>query len=297
MSITIYNQFQSRIIVLKRLILISLQTSNIALVTFIYPSVRKFLPSFVDYLNQQSTQEYHLLIFNDGIETPDQWFEALRKPFRIITTKSTSPLDIRFEALNYLKETVFDKFIFQDSDDGLSANRVEVVSKWLDNYDLVVNDIDLMDFEGNLTSQKIWGNRFKLKSEFKAEDILNHNFVGLGNTGITKILLEFIPDNPTENLIAVDWFLFFNMLRASKKTGFRTSECTTYYRQHIENTIGVSENTKLYNIKAARKLHFSALNKVGAFTDITQYEENIIVPAIKNHQYPYWWEIKKNYSI
>lgn len=271
-----------------------MQTLNTALVTFIYPSVRKYLPSFVDCLNQQTTQEYHLLVFNDGIETPDQWFEALRMPFKIITTKSTSPLAIRFEALNYLKETSFEKLIFQDSDDGLSTNRVELVNKWLDKYDLVVNDLDLMDSDGNMSAQKIWSNRFKLKSEFKSEDILNHNFVGLGNTGIKKIMLDYIPDKPTENLIAVDWFLFFIMLRASKKAGFRTSECTTYYRQHSENTIGVSENTKLDNIKAARKLHFSALNKLGDFTDITQYEENIIVPAKKNHQYPYWWEIKKN---
>lgn len=268
--------------------------SKIALVTFIYPSVRKYLPSFVDYLNQQSIQECHLLIFNDGIETPDKWFGALKMPYRVITIKSTSPLEIRFEALNYLKETSFGKFIFQDSDDGLSANRVEVVDKLLDKYDLVVNDLDLMDSTGNIITQKIWSNRFKLRSEFKAEEILNYNFVGLGNTGIKKDILDYMPDKPNEFLIAVDWFLFFNMLRASKKAGYRTSECTTYYRQHSENTIGVPENSKLDNIKDARRLHFSAMKWLVDLTDITQREENIIVPANKNHHYPYWWEIKKN---
>jgi hypothetical protein len=76
-------------------------------------------------------------------------------------------------------------------------------------YQIIVNDLDLIDVYSNVYELKIWKNRFSYKSTFNYDDITNYNFVGFGNTTIHKYLLDFFPSRPNVDISAIDWYIFY----------------------------------------------------------------------------------------
>lgn len=266
-------------------------SNPVALVTFIYPAVCQYLPSLVSYINKQSISQFSVIIFNDGVASPDAWFQSLRLPFEIIPVQSSTPMAIRFEALTRLKKMPFEKLIFQDSDDGISENRIAVVTKWLNQYVLVVNDLDLINQSGTVTDKKIWDTQFKSTNEFTFQDLNDSNFAGLGNTGINKRMLMHLPKMPREQIVAVDWYLFYAMLKQSNATGYRTSTCTTLYRQHEGNTIGRMNTEKTNFALKVKCLHYTALHEAGLIDQIPMKKEKTNTPHKSEYQHPFWWEI------
>jgi len=262
-----------------------------AVITFIYPAAEPFLAELVQYLNQQTTQQFTVLAFNDGVQEAKQWFQNLSMPYQIINVESRTPMQIRFEALHLLKSLPFRKLIFQDSDDGLSPNRVEIVSSLLDEYAFVVNDLDVMNERGQITYEKLWQVRFENANHFNNEALISCNFAGFTNTSILCELLDSIPPIPKNEIVAVDWFLFYSMLKQSGETGFRTSACATFYRQHGENTIGQMTADKRAMAIEVRKQHFHALQAAGL---IAENEEHLLETTSNLPQEsPYWWEIEQ----
>lgn len=257
--------------------------SKPALVTFIYPSATQYIDFFVQNINAQTTADFVLLVFNDGVEKAETFFETVNVPFLICEVEGANPMEIRFAGLEALKTSVFQRFIFQDSDDGLSANRLSTVHQLLNDYSIVVNDLDLMNEEGVIFKRSLWKSRFDDNNVFEAQNISNCNFAGLGNTGITAELLRFLPPMPSIEVIAVDWYLFYVALAKSGKSGCCTSECTSFYRQHVANTIGLRQpNQELMD--KTRQLHYEALK-----------QSAIEIERSKNETYnqkpdAFWWE-------
>ena len=262
-----------------------------ALVTFLYPAAEKYLSELVADLNKQTDKNFTVIAFNDGVQKPEQWLNSLEIPYQVLSVKADTPMAIRFEALKLLRtENVsFDYLIFQDSDDGLSANRVEVTSNLLQDYQLVVNDLDIIDERGQILSTHIWKERFAKKSTFSSENLESYNFTGLGNTAIRTQLLESVPEQPRQELIAVDWFIFYSIMKKTAILGYRTSQCTTLYRQHSQNSIGQMTAEKYDLALKVRAKHAAALQA-----------QNLNVPESlqsiypePNHPYdnPFWWEL------
>lgn len=253
------------------------------LLTFVYPAVTRYLDFLVKDVNAQNIDEFVLLIFNDGVKNPNKYFDKVKIPYLISDAVGKNPMEVRFAGLEQLKKTAFRQFIFQDSDDGLSTNRIQVVSQLLNNYPLVVNDLDLIDEKGMIFQELIWKNRFEENPSFKFQELSTSNYAGLGNSAITSELLRFLPPKPTKELIAVDWYLFFCALRLSGVKGYRTSSCSSRYRQHSNNTVGLQQPNK-ERIHTAIQLHFQALKELGI---------EIVVNHTKvSNQRPdaFWWE-------
>jgi hypothetical protein len=263
--------------------------SKIALVVFIYEKAIKYFDDLIDSINYQSNSDFEIIIFNDDVQEPNIRFENLKAPFRIIDIKNETPSGIRFKALEILSELNFDSYIFQDCDDCLSDNRIDAVINLLEKYQLVVNDLDIMNEASDIIEHKIWFNRFKHSQIFTCSDIENYNFVGLGNTSLSRNLLKFVPKPPIQDIIATDWFLFYSILNKSKIEGYFTSKCTTFYRQHTDNTIGIADEKKIQKILTSKKNHYKLIGLDSKINELNSIK--MVLPNSHKHEYPFWWEL------
>ena len=193
--------------------------------------------------------------------------------------------------------------VFGDADDYFAKNRIEVSKALLKDFDIVVNDIELVN-ERNVRIKKGYlSRRIKDKEVLGIQDISDRNFMGMSNTAVKSSLLESLVIN--EDVIAVDWFIFSVLLKKGCKAVF-TSETETYYRQHGGNTIGLDsmDERKLKNAIKAKRLHFremaknhfeykrpyeqmKALEKRFPISFLKEYMETICLQKIEN---PFWWK-------
>ena len=258
-----------------------------AVVIFIYEASSKYFTSLVNSLNNQSVSAFEVIIFNDDVIMPINYFKKLKVKYQIFDLLNDSPTGIRFQGFKILKNLNFDIYIFQDCDDELSVSRVKEVTLLAKRYHIIVNDLDLIDVFSNVNELKIWKNRFSNKSTFKYGDIINYNFVGLGNTTIHKYLLDFFPSRPKVDISAMDWYIFYSVLKSTLITGFFTSSCSTQYRQHPNNEIGIADINKLKQIIETKNSFNSLIGIDNIFQDSTKFK----LPIKKSNHFPFWWEL------
>lgn len=261
--------------------------SKNALVCFLYNDAVKYFDSLIYCINSQTTKNFEIIFFNDNIVNLEGKLKNIEVPYRIFDVKSNCLLEIRFEGLKILLQLDFDSYIFQDCDDLFSNNRVELSLKLLKKYSLVVTDLDIIDENDNLLHSRIWSRRFEANHEFSCKDIQNFNFVGLGNTSISKKILKFIPNIPSEKIKAIDWYLFYSILSKSKAIGYFTSECSVKYRQHNNNTIGIQNTLKVQDILFTKM----QINKLLDLDTEDLNASHFKLPENTVNKYPFWWEL------
>lgn len=260
---------------------------KIAIVIFVYEASSKYFNSLVNSINNQSVSTFEVIIFNDDVNEPNKYFNKLKVKHRIFNLSKDTPTGIRFQGFEILKNLSLDIFIFQDCDDELSRSRVNDVSLMAKKYQLIVNDLDLIDVYSNIYELKIWKNRFLDKPTFVFDDILNHNFIGLGNTTIHKSLLEYLPSCPKFDIAALDWYIFYSVLKNSLINGIFISTCSTYYRQHPNNEIGIADVDKLNQIIKIK----NTFNSLISSNDVLQDSKKFKLPIKKPNHFPFWWEL------
>lgn len=268
--------------------LVLLYEMSFKVVVFIYKSASKYFNSLIFTLNNQTELDFEVILFNDDVNDPNSRFSNLKMSYQIIDLTSKFPQDLRFEGLKILKKFKNSFFIFHDCDDLMMINKVELIKKISSNYMLVANDLTTINEFGLDISKHIWRLRFE-KNEFEYHQILNYNFVGLGNTSLHSELLNFLPEKPNVKLNAVDWFVFYKILESSKAVGYFTSETTTLYRQHSENTIGIANGNYIDKIIETRNQFY---NLIGLDVEKKIYLDDSL-PEQKTNNFPFWWELKK----
>jgi len=269
-----------------------------AVVTFIYPKVVRYLDQFSETLKAQTNQHFTLLIFNDGVESQhlDSFLKKLNTEYVLINV-SGDPVKIRFIALEYLRKSGFENVIFQDSDDLMGTNRIEVIEKHLSSHPLVVNDLDIANDEGVVYYPAIWGASFEKRSDFSFLDILKFNFAGLSNTSIRCSVLHDISFKTDSFLQAADWYIFFLILYTKNIKGYFTKDTRTIYRQHESNFVGIDHNNgqeRQEINQSVRQQQFTALKgKIGE-TEFARLEKlyGEFTP-LKSFDNPFWWEQKE----
>jgi len=266
-------------------------------VTYIYPKATSYIPDFVKSLNEQTKTSFSLLIFNDGLKDADDFFTNYRGNYQIVEEKGT-PLEVRVSSLQYLSSYSNAFFIFCDIDDTFSDNRIESVTHHLNNYDLVCNDLTIMNNSGLISHENVWRSRLGNNFEFDYTFIEDLNIIGFGNTGVRSELLKTNVLKPTVN-VAADWFIFYQLIYYTQVKCLFTSECTTHYRQHDDNLAGLSSDITIDKVKRAiemKTLHYKALTQIGIdktellneLQKIDIYKE-ILTPS-SNTLFPFWWE-------
>lgn len=271
-----------------------------AFCSVIFPANLIYFKDFLVSLEQQTDSDFVLLLFNDGVENLTDYFKESSLNYKIINVKG-SIAETRTQLFDYLKKSTFEKIIFGDTDDYFSLNRVADCKEYLNKFDIIANDLILVDENNNLLSNLYWKNRLELKEIITLESLKNFNFLGLGNTAIhRKVLPESIFFDA--NIVAIDWFLYSIILKSNVKVGF-TSSSFIYYRQHGANIIGRKELTfedfkKGFTVKLN---HYSNLARVipdfqSLATQYVDFKERITESNYRkiikknNIPNPFWWE-------
>ncbi|MDB4060502.1 hypothetical protein N9515_00915 [Vicingaceae bacterium] len=210
-------------------------------VTVVFPENIIYFEDFVSSINRQTCKEFHLLIYNDGVVGLVSMIGIINVKFSVVDLpEGLSIADNRTFVLENLRNSEFKYAVFGDSDDYFPSNRVEVNRKYLEDYDVVVNDIHLV----NMNKDLLISDYFELENnkEINFIDLKDKNCCGLGNTAIQ---ITSLPENITFNssIAAVDWMLYSRILLEAKAAIY-TNETFIYYRQHHLNAIGLKSITK-----------------------------------------------------
>jgi len=268
-----------------------------ALVTFIYPEAKKYLPQLFESINNQTFKEFDFVVFSDGVLDREVDWKNINH--YLISQKGT-PIEIRIESIRVLKALSYENLVFVDADDTMSNNRIEKSIKLLENYCFVCNDLNRINQAGILIESEIWKDRLSTNFEFDSDFILNKNILGLGNSSIRKEILNIEIKSPDQSIVAGDWYIFYSFLKLAREKAIFTSDCSTNYRQHLNNVIGSKEFSKdrLKAILNAKKTHYEALAHAD-FNEVKCELEKVNVSLARNLNYislnelprnPFWWE-------
>jgi len=236
------------------------------LVTFVYPGVELFLADLLTSIAAQTNKDFDLILFNDGIDET-QLRKIVAKFVGSYVVKIVAsygePPKIRQRAISYLQVEGYDYAIWVDADDFIESNRVEVTLRELKRFDIVINDLHIVDASGSLIECHYLSNRIKANQLVSYKDIERLNFIGFSNSAVNlnKINFEIIIPN---NIIAVDWFLYYVLLK-NKLTAVFINETATSYRQHENNTVGIKKISRelLRSEIRVKARHYAALVAIG----------------------------------
>jgi len=210
---------------------------NVAFLTVIFPMKEEYLIDFFNSLTNQTFNKFDVIVINDGyknfrdIQIKYEDLSIIELPF------SDTPSKNREFGINYCIKKNYDILIFGDSDDYFTNNRIAKSIDLLTNHNIVVNDLTTFD-ETGILHNNYFSNRLKNNQIIDYNFIINKNILGLSNTAINLKILDKVLINRNE--VAVDWFIFKNLLKLDYKAIF-TNEIITYYRQHYNNTLGLKE--------------------------------------------------------
>ena len=208
---------------------------KIAFLTTIFPMKRQFLIDFFNSLNNQTHDNFDVVVANDGYSNFNEIKLKYGKLNIVELECSNTPAKNREYGINYCIERKYDILIFGDSDDYFSNNRVELALEALNSNDIVVNDVSLFDNNGTYEDMYI-SNRLENDSKVNFNYIKNKNIFGLSNTALKINILSRVSFD--KDLVAVDWHLYKGLLKNGCKAIF-TNKAITYYRQYKDNTVGL----------------------------------------------------------
>lgn len=278
-----------------------------AILTTVFPAVEKYLPTFLNSINQQTNQYFDLIVVNDGIADLNSIVNSLPKERYFVLQPGKTFVENRLIAINFTQKNQYQHIIFADADDLLSDNRVETIQSLLKVHPIVANDVDLMNEDGALFLENYFSQSIKSEIDYDFQFLENKNFVGLGNTAIRTNILPTTIEMPS-TLKMPDWYFFYTLMRRNELRVFFTNKTKTLYRQHADNLIGLKEiTTQRIELGLQVKInHYQ--NLVNEFPDLIstlkeiEYTNNYFHSS-KTHQenyinkvktlnldFPLWWE-------
>jgi len=273
--------------------------------TVVYPGIEPFLFDFFQSLKNQTTEDFSLILVNDGVDNIDSFFQGFNSSRITVLESGKSPAENRIIGIQHALHLNAKYLIFGDSDDFFSKNRVASSIQILEEgADVVVNNLSAVDVNGDLLDSNYLSRRIDDKSKITIDFIQDKNLLGLSNTAVRTSLLKNL--NVPKHLIAVDWYLFSVLLLHKSKAIFN-AEANTYYRQHGANTVGVGCLDELNILKQLKikTQHYEAMNQLSdQYNDlflykktlqklknepqlISNYVDFLKKKAVKN---PLWWE-------
>lgn len=274
--------------------------------TVLYPGMEKWIDEFADSLSKQDFPDFDLVMINDGLDL--EQLKGIGQKFNCkILTPSGSIAGNRNKGFSYIVKNGYRFVIFSDSDDLMGKNRISLCRELLKDYDIIVNDLTVINSKGKTITAHYLSRRLKDRQSIRLEDILDHNIIGLGNSSVKAEVLNgiVIPDE----LKVVDWYLFTKLLSRGCKAVF-TSSASTLYRQHESNILGF-HRPDTHNIRSLiqqKYRHYYHLQNLSShhkkrFAEYDQLIQNIKDPVFLESylkqireelpDFPFWFESVK----
>jgi hypothetical protein len=277
---------------------------KISLVLYVYPGIEKYLNDLIKSINNQSNKKFDVIIFNDNANNLNVLFKDLEIHYSIVDVAG-SINEIRFNSLKILRTIKSEYVIFQDADDFMDENRIEENLKALRNYDLVVNDLCLVNENSQIMENSYWAKRLGNDFEFDEKFLRDKNIVGLGNTSIKKTLLIDPRLSFSPLPLAFDWFLFYQIFKLNNLKALFITNTITYYRQHQNNIAGIKklDFPRLKHVLNVKNAHYNALSNIGfdfkkELNQLNQIQVDIIdflkFNSEKENFNFLWWEETNN---
>jgi len=204
---------------------------------------RQYLFDFFNSLINQTYKKFDVIVVNDGYKDFEKIKTIYAQNLNIIELKySSTPAKNREYGINYCIDNKYDILIFGDSDDYFKNNRIEKSLEILNDADIAVNDLSLFN-ENGVYEEKYLSHRLNNLDVVNFEFITNKNIFGMSNTAVKlKNISKVTFDN---KIIAVDWYFFKILLKQGLKAIF-TNETVSFYRQHENNIVGLSNEDNTY---------------------------------------------------
>ena len=278
---------------------------SVCFVSVVHQNVRGFLKEFLQSLYNQTYDSYDVILFNDGLNKKEIYDYFPKFKFRIIDVVG-SPNEIRNQVISFLINSDYQYCVFGDADDFFENNRIEANIKLLKNYDIVANDVHLVNSRGELLHKNYFSNRLSNLKLIDPDFIFDKNIFGLGNTAIRISLLSdrlFV----SENVLAVDWQIFSRILLMNDARAIFTNNTGIYYRQYDGNMIGLDSldleklnfmvNVKIEHYRTLLKFTDLFNKKLASYIELKTYlldKENSVkylnkIKVVKA-SFPLWWE-------
>lgn len=240
----------------------------------IFPNNMPYFNAYCHSLSLQSDKDFSVLLFNDGVLAEEISAVLSLYPWVKVSVKEVSGSipSVREIAINQLCNTSFDNIHFLDTDDFIPANYIEIKRDLLKEFAVVVADLSTTDQNGQILKNGKISSRLPDGFIIEQDFLYHKNIMGMSNTSLRRNIL--FPIQVPENLIAVDWFVFFNLMR-NRKAIFTSKTCT-YYRQHGANTLGDNNITKDVLLRKTQAM----LNNAEALAGKYKEFENQL-PALK----------------
>ena len=270
---------------------------RIAFGTVIYEQAWEWWKEFVESLNAQTTQEFEVLILNDGVskEQVSLLKEVLNYDTYIYDVeKQASISEIRIQLLRIAKRMGYDLLVIGDFDDIFAKNRVEsIIKRW---------DEDITFYYHNLQYENSDELVFEELPECleTIEEVLESNFLGLSNTAINLTLINEVFINSLENIKTniFDWYLYSKILIAGGR-GCVVENTYTIYRQQENNLAGlhVSDSKAVCKEIMIKKEHYKMLKNefkiaedlLKKYEELEKYNGEHLIPYKNNEAKRYWW--------
>jgi hypothetical protein len=257
-------------------------------VTFVYPGITNKFKRFIYSLNNQTNQNFDVIIFLNNLIK----LTISSKKLKVKLIKLNSGIiKSRFEMIKHLKKTNYKYIIFQDADDTMSPNRIEITNNELKKNNVVVNDLDVIFSRNKI--KNYFSKRIKNKTILSAKDILNYNFMGMSNTAIRKKCLDEISIPKRFNIEIFDWY-FWTVILSKYKAKFINSTSTQYFvRLNSPTCLPTINNFRIRKkINQIIEVHKKTINLLIKNRFIKNINNGIRSKKINNYKKNnFWWEV------
>ena len=278
--------------------------NNVVVFTVIYPDALKYVNDFLCCLQSQTFKNFDLLIVNDGCNTSELEMIFCNINNEIINTTDT-PAKNRELGIKFAHNKGYEYLIFCDIDDWFKDTRFDRVIEKLINYDIVVNNLNIVGENHEILCRDYFSHSITKNSIIDIQFLKDKNILGLSNSAIRlqeKVLVEI----PREITIA-DWYYFTCCLENGLNV-FYIEESLTDYRQHSNNLIGIDDfSPSLFKKLVLLKIkHYEYLcelfpkykKQLSEVSELTMLSDSEISKLIEKNKlinnHPLWWEnVKK----
>lgn len=273
---------------------------RIALFTVLYPGAETYLDEFITSVRNQSYKNFDLLVVNDNCK--DLNLASSYHDLNIIELNGDGTISgNRAIGINYAISNNYDYLYLCDVDDYMFPTRVDYILKKFENYDIIVNDLNIVDSERNVMFKNYFQKSISENVLLDKDFLRDKNIFGFSNSAMRVSSLSKV--SFPRDLRIVDWYYFTQLLIKGLKAKF-VAEALTEYRQHSKNMIGISSYTvdmfkRLIVLKIKHYEYFKDIdheyknlyNEMLLLTKMSDYELRLILENnTKNTPYPMWWQ-------
>ena len=185
---------------------------KICLVIVAYPGKLTKIRNLID-----NNQNLNLLVFFNNFKK-----KPILKNINECFYFNTSITISRIEMIKILKKLNYDYYIFHDVDDKYNKKRPNLIKKYFNKYDFVINDIK------TIYKNKYFSTRIKNKQILNFKLIKNYNFAGMTNSACSRNILKKIKFYKTDYKAPIfDWMFCRKIFK--KGNGIFVNETISFY--------------------------------------------------------------------